>query len=44
MTYFCETCGHIEHWSARLIAEKGEPVCPNDDNDMKLQENIKEIT
>ena len=38
MQFICKECGYIEHWSPKLYAEKGEPVCPNDDNDMKLVE------
>jgi tRNA(Ile2) C34 agmatinyltransferase TiaS len=36
MKYICKECGHIEYWTAQLFAEKGEPVCPECDGDMKL--------
>ncbi len=36
MKYICKKCKNIEYWSAELFADKGEPVCPNDDSDMIL--------
>jgi hypothetical protein len=34
----CNNVFHLRHWTYRQLAEKGDPVCPMDDTDMKLQE------
>jgi len=34
MTYICD-CGHVEEWSEKDFADKGEPVCPDCDDDMR---------
>ena len=43
MTYKCD-CGHVEEWSEKDFADKGEPVCPECDDDMKpmTDEEFKE--
>ena len=34
MTYICD-CGRVEEWSDKDFADKGEPVCPDCDDDMR---------
>ena len=33
-TFTCPDCKYIETWKAKEIANRGTPVCPNDDSDM----------
>ncbi len=33
-TFVCGECEHKEYWDADTMAEKGTPVCPDDDEDM----------
>ena len=39
MTYVCPSCGHSEDWTEKDFAEKGEPVCPECDEDMKTSQD-----
>ena len=36
-TWICPECKHKEEWGYKELAEKGEPVCPECDTDMKLK-------
>jgi len=39
MTYYCQSCGYSEEWTEEDFADKGEPVCPYCDDDMKPEKN-----
>ena len=34
MIYICDECEYETVWSEEDFSDKGEPVCPNCDNDM----------
>lgn len=38
-TFICKNCGRREYWNAETMEQKGEPVCPNDDEDMVIQKD-----
>lgn len=35
MIYICKECLHVEEWGEKDFADKGEPVCPLCDTDMR---------
>lgn len=35
MQFKCPQCHHKENWGIEDFADKGNPVCPNDDSDME---------
>lgn len=37
VVYVCDECKEVEHWTAELFADKGEPVCWRCDTDMTRQ-------
>jgi ribosomal protein S27AE len=38
--YLCPECGEVAFWSLKDYAEKGEPVCPYDGNDMAREDDF----
>jgi transcription initiation factor IIE alpha subunit len=41
MLFKCPSCGYEETWDEETMAEKGEPVCPECDDDMKYVKKTK---
>jgi hypothetical protein len=40
-TWKCTTCTWTTEWGDKDVAERGTPVCPNDDTDMVLDDTPK---
>ena len=41
--YHCPHCNFTCTWSNQDYRERGEPVCPHDDNDMEYHENMEAV-